>query len=353
LRVKNDGDSIPVMFKTAYVIDERYEAHRAAPGHPERPERIRALLDALNSYRRDGMVRIEPRTATEAELLSNHSQDLVNEVRESAEKESYVFDADTQACAATYETARLAAGGVLALLDAVVEGVADNGFALVRPPGHHAEADRVMGFCFFNNIAIAARYLQERHRVRRLLIMDWDVHHGNGTQRSFYASRDVLYISTHQYPFYPGTGAATEVGVTEGMGYTVNLPFPGGFGDAEYAEAFARIVEPIAHQFEPEFVLISAGFDAHRLDPLGGMNVTAAGFSRMAQGLLSVARAHAGGRCAAVLEGGYSLRGLAEGVVAVLDEMGLANEPEPDKSESSAGALLTKFSDVHRRYWRL
>lgn len=341
------------MLKTGYVIDERYEAHRVAANHPERPERIRVLLETLAHYRREGLVRIEPRPATDAEILTNHSRDLVDEVRATAGKTSHVFDADTQACASTYETAGLAVGGLLALLDAVMEGRADNGFALVRPPGHHAEADRAMGFCFFNNVAIGARYLQIKHHVERILIMDWDVHHGNGTQRSFYASRGVLYISTHQYPFYPGTGALTDVGVAEGMGYTVNLPFPAGFGDAEYTEAFARIVEPIARQFEPEFVLISAGFDCHRLDPLGGMKVTDSGFSRMARGLLSVARQQSGGRCVAVLEGGYSLEALVEGVTGVLDEMGLENDPTSEERESRVGALLTRIAAVQKRFWKL
>jgi acetoin utilization deacetylase AcuC-like enzyme len=342
-----------VMLKTAYVIDERYEAHRAAAGHPERPERIRVLRETLEVYHRDGLIRIEPRLATEEELLTNHAQSLVDEIRATADSAYHVFDADTQACAATYETALLSTGGMLALLDAIMEKRADNGFAIVRPPGHHAEADRVMGFCFFNNVAIGARYLREKHGIGRILIMDWDVHHGNGTQRSFYASRDVLYVSTHQYPFYPGTGALTDIGVADGMGYTVNLPFPAGFGDAEYADAFERIIEPIARQFEPEFVLISAGFDCDGRDPLGGMNVTAAGFARMAQGLLAVARAHASGRCAAVLEGGYSLEALAEGVTRVIDEMGRESDPEPRNEKTAAGALLAKISGVQKRFWRL
>jgi acetoin utilization deacetylase AcuC-like enzyme len=341
------------MPKTAFVIDSRYQEHNAKPDHPERPERIGALLDMLSGSRRDGLVEVAPRLATSAELLSNHSRELVAEMEATSGRQYHAFDYDTTTSAATYDTARLAAGGLLAVLDAIMAGSADNGFAMVRPPGHHAEADRAMGFCFFNNIAIAARYLQSTYDLKRILIVDWDVHHGNGTQRSFYAADDVLFISAHQYPYYPGTGAATETGVAGGMGYTVNLPFPAGFGDAEYEGAFARIVEPIGHQFEPDFVLISAGFDCHDLDPLGGMHVTVTGFSRMTRGLLSVARQHSSGRCAAVLEGGYSLEGLKQGVTSVLDEMAHENDPEPPPADSPAGLLLTEISKIQSRFWKL
>jgi acetoin utilization deacetylase AcuC-like enzyme len=202
-------------------------------------------------------------------------------------------------------------------------------------------------------VAIAARYLQNAHSLERILIVDWDVHHGNGTQRSFYAADDVLFVSVHQYPHYPGTGAVTDVGVAGGMGYTVNIPFPAGFGNAEYEEAFARIVEPIGRQFEPDFILISAGFDCHDLDPLGGMHVTGDGFARMTRGLLSVAREQSTGRCAAVLEGGYSLEGLKEGVTAVLDEMALGRDPELPAEESRATSLLNEVSKLQRRFWKL
>jgi acetoin utilization deacetylase AcuC-like enzyme len=341
------------MSKTAYVIDSRYQAHSASPNHPEGPSRIEALLELVADYRRDGLVKIEPRFATRAELLANHARELVDEVEATAGKDLCVFDADTQANASTFETARLATGGLLAVLDAIMEGKADNGFALVRPPGHHAEVDRVTGFCFFNNIAIGAKYLQNKYGLERILIIDWDVHHGNGTQRSFYASGDVMYVSTHQYPHYPGTGAAGDVGAADGMGYTVNLPFPPGYGDAEYAEVFGRIVEPIGRQFKPDFVLISAGFDCHRLDPLGDMRVTAEGFARMTKGLLSVAGECCAGRCAAVLEGGYSLEGLKEGVKSVLDEMGETNQPQPPSGNSIAAPLIAAVTTIQKRFWTL
>jgi len=339
------------MPKTAYVIDESYEKHDAVANHPERPERIGALIEMMSLYRRNGLVSVEPRLATLDELLANHSRELVQEVEATAGKALHVFDADTAAGSDTYETARLASGGLLAVLDAIIAGEADNGFALVRPPGHHAEADRAMGFCFFNHVAVGARYLQSKHKVKKIAIVDWDVHHGNGTQRSFYANNDILFISTHQYPHYPGTGAATESGVADGMGYTVNLPFLGGFGDAEYAEAFSRVIEPIARQFEPEFVMISVGTDCHDLDPLGDMHVTADGFARMTQGLLSVANEFCDGRCVATLEGGYSLEGLQEGVKSVLDEMGEANPLKSIPGDSQAGDVIDSIIDVQRRFW--
>lgn len=340
------------MNKTAVLIDPRYREHDAAANHPEGPERIDALLTMLREYDRD-LVMVAPRLATEAELLANHSRELVAGIKATAAEEHHMFDYDTVTCAATYEIARLAAGGVLTVLDAVMEEKARNGFALVRPPGHHAEADRAMGFCFFNNVAIGARYLRNKYGIERVLIMDWDVHHGNGTQRSFYAANDVLFISAHQYPHYPGTGAVDEVGVAGGLGFTVNLPFPAGFGDDEYAAAFAELVEPISRQFAPEFVLISAGFDCHAADPLGDMRVTEGGFARMTQALLAVARQHARGRCVAVLEGGYSLDALTTGVRTVLDELGDVREPQPARKDTAAVETIAAIKKVQRRFWDL
>ena len=344
--------SIQSILRTGYVVDPRYRDHEVPPGHPERPERLSALLDLMNGYSREGLVKVEPRSATVDEILSNHSPGYVEQVRASALGPHVAFGLDTHAFSHSWETALLAAGGLLELLDRIVAGDIDNGFAMVRPPGHHAETDRAMGFCFFNNVAIGARYLRARHGLERILIMDWDVHHGNGTQRSFFADGAVLYVSIHQYPHYPGTGAADEVGIEGGAGYTVNLPFPGGYGDDEYLEAFRQIVEPISRQFDPDFVLISAGFDAHRLDPLSQMQLTTSGFASMTRSLVSIARDHAGGRCAAVLEGGYYLKALTESVARVLDEFG----GEGANSGSHAGGAAVGFDSVrqaHEKFWTL
>src|SRR5207248_2906775 len=217
----------------------------------------------------------------------------------------------------SWDAARLAAGSLLAVCDAVLAGEVENGFALVRPPGHHAERDRAMGFCLFDNVAIAAAWLRRRG-MRRVAIIDWDLHHGNGTQHLFESDPDVLYVSTHQYPYYPGTGAAEEVGREAGVGRTVNLPFPAGFGDREYTRACTEVVLPVCRQFAPDFVLASAGFDCDHRDPLGGMRVTPAGFAAMGRACVELAAETAGGRIAAVLEGGYDLSAIVEGVDATL-----------------------------------
>jgi acetoin utilization deacetylase AcuC-like enzyme len=307
----------------------------------------------MRRHKRDALVKIEPRAATIEEICAVHDRRYVDQVRATAGKSHTYFDADTQATSRSYETALLSAGGLLELIDQMISGKLDNGFAMVRPPGHHAEADRAMGFCFFNNVAVAARHLQSAHRLERVLIVDWDVHHGNGTQRSFYADRSVLYVSLHQYPHYPGTGAANEAGVADGLGYTVNLPLPGGCGDAEYAAAFHRVIEPVARQFEPQFVLVSAGFDAHHSDPLAQMRMTETGFAMMTRILLAVARDHAGGRFAAALEGGYDLGALASSVASVLDELGGENLDALTPEGSGADATIQAVIRVHKRFWKL
>jgi acetoin utilization deacetylase AcuC-like enzyme len=199
-------------------------------------------------------------------------------------------------------------------VDAIMEGQVDQAFCAVRPPGHHAEAARAMGFCLFNNVAVAARYIQERHGIQRVLIVDWDVHHGNGTQHSFDDDPSVLYFSTHQYPHYPGTGAATERGNGKGEGLTINVPMSGGQGDEEFREVFEKVLVPAADSFNPGFVLISAGFDAHRDDPLAGLGLTEDGFASLTQIVAGIALRHASGRVVSCLEGGYNLRALSASV---------------------------------------
>jgi len=341
------------MLRTGIVIDPRYEAHDPGPGHPERPARLAALRAALDGCSRRGLIRIEPRSASAEDLALVHDPGYLGEVAASAHHERFAFDADTWVSAASYETARLAAGGVLALADAVMAGEVDNGLACVRPPGHHAEADRAMGFCLFNNVAVAARHLQRRHHVERVMIVDWDVHHGNGTQHLFDDDPTVLYLSLHQYPFYPGTGSLHEAGRGRGLGATVNLPLPAGCGDAEYLHLFESVVAPVCRRFAPQFVLVSAGFDAHLRDPLGGMRMTDDGYAAICRVLLRAAIEVAGGRCVAVLEGGYDLTALAASVLRVVDELGgeRLNEPLPAirAAESVVGPLIA----AHRERWDL
>jgi len=338
--------------RTGLVLDRRYEAHDTGAGHPERPERIRAIRDLMKQYRRDDLVELEPRLATDAELALNHDPTHVARVAETAGRPHGAFDADTPVCSESYATAALAAGGYLELLDRILARDVDNGFAFVRPPGHHAESDRAMGFCLFNNVAIGARWLRTRG-VGRILIVDWDVHHGNGTQDSFYDDPDTLYVSTHQYPFYPGTGAAHEVGRGAAAGRTLNIPLPAGCGDDEYVAAFTDIIVPVANQFRPEVVLISAGFDADYRDPLAGMQVTDDGFRAMTRLLMQVAAEHAEGRVAAILEGGYDLNALRAAVPAVLDELAGTTLAEPMRKPRPRGSVLEPARAAHAPYWEL
>jgi acetoin utilization deacetylase AcuC-like enzyme len=337
--------------KTGIVLDQRYMDHDPGPGHPERPERIGVLLSGV--LERPEVARVEPRLATADEITLVHGEGHFEQVARTRALPRSAFDADTPVSARSFDTACLAVGGLLALLDEVMAGRLRNGFALVRPPGHHAERERAMGFCLFNNVAIGAAYLRARHGLDRVLIVDWDVHHGNGTQHAFARDPGALYVSLHRYPFYPGTGALDEIGGGDGAGFTVNLPFPGGFGDAEYVEAFRTVIEPIALAYAPQLVLISAGFDPHQRDPLGGMAVSEAGFAAMARSLIGVAEQVAGGRCVAVLEGGYDLRAMRDSTRAVLGELCGERQPPPPKGPPScARPILDAVRRTQRDFWK-
>jgi acetoin utilization deacetylase AcuC-like enzyme len=251
--------------------------------------------------------------------------------------------------------ARLAAGAAIDLARAVARGELASGFAAVRPPGHHAEADRAMGFCLLNNVAIAARALQACEGVGKVLVLDWDVHHGNGIQHVFEDDPSVLYLSTHQFPYYPGTGDVVEAGRGRGVGATVNVPMPAGCGDAEYVGALRRVLVPVAQRFRPELILVSCGFDAHHTDPLASMEVTGAGFAELARITRRLAGELCGGRLAVVLEGGYAADGLYEGTSAVLDELlappdlPLASAPEAPRG-STLAYVVDQVASVHRRF---
>lgn len=344
--------------KAAFHIDEIYLRHHTPDGHPERVARTTALLELSRRLPAMGvaLATVRRRAAFE-ELTLVHTHEYVEAIASTAGR-SLMLDADTFAGPESYEVARHAAGAVLDLVDRVVAREVDNGFAAVRPPGHHAERDRAMGFCLFNNVAIAAAYAIARHRFERVLVVDWDVHHGNGTQDIFWNDRRVLFVSLHQFPFYPGTGSADEVGAADGRGFTVNVPLPGGCGDDEWMAAFHRVVEPIAHSFEPQLLLVSAGFDAHAKDPLGGMRVTEQGFAGMADSVLAIARKHAEGRLVAVLEGGYDVDALSHSVEAVLGRMAIAAGGEA--TGPAAGTRDDRFGEVFARvraaqapYWKL
>ena len=299
--------------KTAIVYDPRYLDHDTGAGHPERPERLSHAIRELEKQAWfERLQRVPPRPCERRWLETIHGGDYIDRARDAcAAGQRYLDTPDVSVNASSWEIAVLAAGGALAVADAVVNGAADNGFALIRPPGHHAEHATALGFCLFNNAAVTARYLQRFHGLEKILILDWDVHHGNGTQHSFEADPTVFYVSTHQYPYYPGTGAKTENGVGAGVGATLNCPMSAGHGDAEYREAFEELILPAARDFGPDAVLISAGFDAHRADPLGAINLSTGFYRWMTQRMMEVADVHAGGRLISLLEGGYDLEALA------------------------------------------
>ena len=321
------------------VSDARYGEHRGPAGHPERPERLAAVAEALEA-RGDALLRRTPRPAEQDELLAVHSRAHLEHVRRAAEAGPGRLDPDTYVSPASYDVALLAAGGAVDLALRVARGEVARGFAAVRPPGHHAEGDRAMGFCLFNNAAIAARAVQRRAGVERVLLVDWDVHHGNGTQHTFEADPSLLYVSTHQYPYYPGTGAAGEIGVGRGEGTTLNLPLPAGCGDAEYVGLFQRVLVPAARAFRPEYWIVSCGFDAHEDDPLAAMRVTRAGYAALTAVVRALADELSGGRLLFVLEGGYSLRGLCEGTDAVLEGLLAARPALPASADLAPGGVL-------------
>lgn len=337
------------MRRTALMVDRRFQDHRTGRHHPECPERMRVLCDLFEGEAFRDFERLPPRLATEHELRLVHDLGHVSAVASSAHRPHTQFDADTPACEHSFETARLAAGGAIAMADAILAREFDNGFAALRPPGHHAEADRPMGFCLFNNVAVAARHLVAERGLSRVLVVDWDVHHGNGTQHSFYDCPEVLYVSTHQYPFYPGTGAPAEVGRGAGAGFSLNVPMPAGCGDAEYLAAFRDLVLPVARQFEPEFVLVSAGFDAHRDDPLAQMALSTPAFAAMTDALVGVADQSAHGRVLLLLEGGYDLHALAASAAASVSHLREPGEFAAEGGELTRWGRLSR--EAMRPYW--
>ncbi|MDD5199972.1 MAG: histone deacetylase [Terrimicrobiaceae bacterium] len=302
---------------TALLLDPIYKEHETAWDHPESPERIDAITEAFQSA---GLIecttRIQPREATLEAIARAHDPRYVEAVLATiAGGAASLANGDVSVCRRSGEVARHAAGGVIAAVDAVLSGSADNAFCAVRPPGHHATATRAMGFCIFNNVAVAARHAQAAHGVERVAILDWDVHHGNGTQEIFYADGSVLFCSTHQSPWYPGTGAVDEIGERAGAGFTINRPFRAGADRTEIGGAFREDFLPAVRSFRPQLLLISAGFDSRLGDPLGGFRLTDADFAGLTRDVLEAAAA-AGACVVSVLEGGYSPPGLASAATA-------------------------------------
>jgi acetoin utilization deacetylase AcuC-like enzyme len=300
---------------TGLVYSDAYLAHDPGPDNPETAERLRAILRALaRAGLTERLVRIEPSPASIERVGRIHGASHIARVREASARAPVALDWDTTAGRRTYEAALLAAGGVMDAVDAVMAGRVGNAFCAVRPPGHHATRSRAMGFCFFNNVAIAARHAQDRHGLSRVLIVDWDAHHGNGTQEAFFFDPTVLYCSTHQFPGYPGSGRSEERGGDAGLGYTLNIPMPPGSGDEAYLAVFRGVIRPAADAFRPEFVLVSAGFDPHADDPLTELGMTAGGFALLTAEVRGIAERYCGGRLVSALEGGYQLDALGQSV---------------------------------------
>jgi acetoin utilization deacetylase AcuC-like enzyme len=304
------------MRRTGYVYDERYLRHDPGTWHPERPDRLMAIQKNLQeSGLTELLIAIQPYENTLEWVERLHDPDYVRRFKEACAKGRNIFEVpDCGICSESYDIALLAVGGVLAAADAVMEGKVDNAFCAVRPPGHHAERNRALGFCFFNNIAIAAVYLLEKFGLERVAIVDWDVHHGNGTQHLFETDPRVFYLSLHEDPqyCYPGTGYRRETGKGPGQGFTLNLPFPPRSGDEDYLEALKKEALPRLMEFAPQFLMISAGFDAHQNDPLAHMNLSRDAYRQMGRILLDLAGETASGRLITVLEGGYNLEVLEE-----------------------------------------
>jgi acetoin utilization deacetylase AcuC-like enzyme len=339
------------------ISTERFAEHQTPPGHPECPERAEVMDVVANEWRRKGGEVVAPREATREQLARVHGSEYLRRISETAGG-AVALDPDTYTSPETYEIALLAAGAAVDGVERVMGGGHKRVLAMVRPPGHHAEHERAMGFCFYNNVAVAAAHAKTLG-ARRIAIVDYDVHHGNGTQHMFERDPAVLYVSTHQYPYYPGTGAADEIGVGPGVGYTVNLPLEAGAVNEDYRLVFDTVVLPVVKQFAPDLMLVSAGFDAHERDPLGGMRLTSDAFAAMTAQLRAVAEECCAGRLVVVTEGGYDFRALADSLRAVVGVLASEAAPsaawpaaagaEPSRGRSSAEAAARLL----RSHWRL
>ena len=345
---------IKIAMSAGYVYNPIYLKHDTGQ-HVE----VAARLEAITSYlEKTGLnsqlTLIEPRPATIDEIALVHTREYIKEIEEKATSGGGWLDPDTVMSAGSYEAALYAAGGLIRAVEAVMAGEVASAFALVRPPGHHATSRQAMGFCLFNNIAIAARYALAEYSLERILIIDFDVHHGNGTQDTFYSDPQVMYISTHEYPFYPGTGSLDETGSGAAEGTNINIPLPAGCGDAEYLKVFEQIIVPAAQRFNPRLILVSAGYDTHRDDPLAMMEVSTSGFIQMAEIIKGLADELCGGRLALTLEGGYDLNALAVSVKATFDAL-LGNSIEDPLGEPlrHSGAvdidrLIGTVKEIHK-----
>ncbi|MHB8418664.1 MAG: histone deacetylase family protein [Myxococcales bacterium] len=332
--------------------DDLFLLHDPGPGHPENPGRLRAIYDDLDARPPAGLEFETPTPARQADLERIHTPEYLASLASVVGRRAQL-DPDTAMSPRSYEAACLAAGAVTRAAEAVVTGRAAGAFALVRPPGHHAEAERAMGFCLINNVAVAAAFAADELSCKRVLILDPDVHHGNGTQWAFWRRPDVLYVSSHRFPFYPGTGSIAEIGDGPGTGFTINLPLPAGAGDAELLHVYEAVVSPVVREWQPDLLLVSAGFDTWRDDPIGGLNVSELGFRALFALFESWAAQSCPGRLALALEGGYDPAGLVAGVRAALGALGGVTAPPFSTAAMPAvQSVVAQAKSLLAPHWR-
>lgn len=338
---------------TGYLYSPLFLEH-SEQDHPESPDRLRAIMNVLEeSGLLARLVAIEPTPATDGQILAVHTPEHLARIQRVVDFGGGHLDPDTYANAFSLDAAKLAAGAAIRAVDAVLNGEVDNAFALVRPPGHHATRNEAMGFCLLNNIAIGAQHALDAHHLERILIVDYDVHHGNGTQDIFYREPRVLFFTTHLYPFYPGTGNWNEIGADEGKGYCVNVPLSAGVGDRGYQQIFDELLFPLAERYHPQLILASVGFDAHWRDPLAMANLSIAGYISLARTLKELAQEMSNGKLVMLLEGGYDLEVLAQGVAATFRVLlGDENIPDPigpsQQAEIDLGNYVEQLKGLHR-----
>jgi acetoin utilization deacetylase AcuC-like enzyme len=343
---------------TALIYDPIFLEHITPRNHPDQPQRLEAamqILEMLNWLHRDGLIQLAPRAATEDELASVHDREYIREVQDAARvtaeeeaaggRKTRFFATDTYVSAKSYEAASKAAGATLTAIDAIMNGEAQNAYCLVRPPGHHAVHESAMGFCLFNNVAVAARYAIDHYGLERVMIIDYDVHHGNATQEMFYEDPRVLYFSVHRAPFYPGTGHSDERGEGPGLGTTINVPLPAMTGYETYEPVFRQVMAAAADRFNPQLILVSAGFDAHWADPLGGMNLSTAAFAKLMGIIIEEAKFLCNGRLVLVQEGGYNIDAMASCVATCINLL-LGDEAAVDSLGKAKDATYRINTDV-------
>ncbi len=358
------GEAVGVVsMKTAIIYDDMFLKHDPGPGHPESPQRLKVMMRAIkkSDFLRKKVLKIrKPRQASLEDLLYVHSPAHIRRIEEISRRGGGYITEDTVLNEYTYDTALMAAGGAIVAAEAVVKREARNAFALIRPPGHHSAFNRAWGFCFFNNVAIATRWLQNKKYVKKVLIVDIDAHHGDGTQETFYNDPNVLYFSIHQYGIFPGTGSVNEVGVRDGEGFTVNVPFPELTSDSAYEKAIDEILVPIAEQFKPDITMVSLGYDAHHMDPITLMGLTVQGYKKLVSKVIALSNKICNGKLTVVLEGGYNLEILPKVFLATISAMtGEEVVLEEDKfgvsdaEQKMAFQIIDRVKEVMSRYWSL